>query len=316
LYKLKTLALAGLVASLGGFASADSWSLNGDASRIAFGSVKKDTIGEIHSFETVTGSVSADGDVTVEIDLASVETLIDIRNERMIEHVFENAPKAVITARIDMAEVSSLSVGESTVVDTTGTLRLAGAEVALDTEMFIARISDGRVMVTTNDMIMLSMEDLGLTAGIDKLMQLADLPGITRVSPVTLRLVFDLDADKAEAPPAQATDVATTQVALAGDVESGKKIFRKCKACHNLAPGKNGVGPSLHAIVGAPQGGNVGFKYSDAIAGLGGTWTAETLAAFLSDPKGYAPGNKMGFAGLRKSADVEDVIAYLASQPS
>lgn len=195
--KLKTLALAGMMATLGSFAAAESWTLNGEASRVAFGSVKKDVIGEVHHFTGLTGSVSADGAVALEIDLASVETYIDIRNERMIEHVFKKTPTAKINAQIDMAEVSSLAVGESAVIDADGILSLVGSELDIYTEMYVLRISPSQVMVSTNDMIMLSMEDVDLMAGIDKLMALAELPGITRVSPVTLRLVFDMDADKA-----------------------------------------------------------------------------------------------------------------------
>ncbi len=197
MHKLKTVALAGLITVIGGFASAEGWTLNGDASRVAFGSVKSDSNGEVHHFSELSGSVSAEGAVSLTIDLASVETNIDIRNERMIEYVFKNAPKAEIAAQIDMAEVADLAVGESTVLEADAALTLVGSEVELYADMYILRLSEDRVMVSTNDMIMLSMEDLGLMAGIDKLMELADLPGITRVSPVTLRLVFDLAEQKA-----------------------------------------------------------------------------------------------------------------------
>lgn len=311
MYKLKNLTMAALVATLGSMAAADSWTLDADSSHIAFGSVKKDTVGEVHSFERLSGTVGADGATKIEIDLSSVQTLIDIRNERMVEHVFKNAPTATLNAQIDMAEVSALAVGASAVVDATGNLELAGTALELDAELFVLRISDTKVMVSTNDMIMLSMADMGLSAGIDKLMELAKLPGITRVSPVTLRLVFDADAEKADAAPAAA---ATTQVALAGDPDAGKKVFRKCKACHSLKEGKNGAGPSLHGIMGASAAAVDGFRYSDAMKNAGLTWNAETLAGYLADPKGYVPGNKMAFRGLRKEADIEDVIAYLAEE--
>ena len=312
MYKLKNLAVAALFATLGNMATADSWTLNADASRIAFGSVKKDTVGEVHSFESISGTVGADGAAMIEIDLSSVQTLIDIRNERMVEHVFKNAPKAMLNAQIDMAEVSGLAVGSSTVVDATGNIELAGNALEIDAELFVLRINDAQVMVSTNDMIMLSIADMGLSAGIDKLMELAKLPGITRVSPVTLRLIFDMDEKKAEAAPAAAAT--TTQVAMAGDADAGKKVFRKCKACHSLKEGKNGAGPSLHGIIGAAAGQTEGFRYSKAMIGSGITWDAETLAGYLADPKGYMPGNKVAFRGLRKDEEIENVIAYLAAE--
>ena len=166
-------------------------------------------------------------------------------------------------------------------------------------------------MVSTQNMIMLSTADIGLTAGIDKLMELASLPGITRVSPVTLRLMFDAGSDQAAAPADSGGDA--IQVAMAGDVEAGKKIFRKCKACHSLTEGKNGAGPSLHAILGATAGQVDGFRYSKAMRESGILWNSETLAGYLTDPKGYIPGNRMAFRGLRKEAEIENVIAYIAS---
>ncbi|MEP5731525.1 MAG: c-type cytochrome [Sulfitobacter sp.] len=311
MFKLKLLTCAAVIASLGSFASAQSWTLNADASRVAFGSVKKDTVGEVHSFESISGTAMGDGTVSVEIDLTSVETFIDIRNERMMEHVFNSTPKAMINASIDMDEVNALDVGASTVVDATGTVELAGNSLELDTEMFVIRVSSEKVMVTTNDMIMLNIADMGLTAGIDKLMELAKLPGITRVSPVTLRLVFDMDQKEATLIKASTE---TTQIALAGDSKKGKKVFKKCRACHKLDEGKNGVGPSLFQIVGSSSGTVEGFKYSDALLNADLEWTPENLSAFLADPKGFLPGNNMSFRGLRKEAEIEDLIAYLASE--
>lgn len=183
-------ALAGLTISSMSASSAE-WSLAADDSKVAFGSIKKNTIGEVHHFTGLSGSVAADGTVTVEIDVTTVETFIDIRNERFLEHVFAaNAPKAILSAKIDMAALDALKPGETTDTDVEGKLTFNAKDVPLEATMFIARLSADKVMVTTDEMIMVSMEDLGVQAGVDALQKLAKLPGITRVSPVTLRLVF------------------------------------------------------------------------------------------------------------------------------
>lgn len=102
-----------------------------------------------------------------------------------------------------------------------------------------------------------------------------------------------------------------------GDVDNGKKIFKKCKACHAIGEGaKNKVGPDLTGIVGAAYGANETFKYSKALKAKneeGAVWTNEDLAAFLTKPKAAVPKTKMSFPGLKKSQDIEDIIAYLAS---
>ena len=98
------------------------------------------------------------------------------------------------------------------------------------------------------------------------------------------------------------------------DPSNGESVFNKCKACHALEQGKHGVGPSLHNVVGHDIAAADGFSYSDALAGLEGDWTLEELSAFLENPQGYAPGTKMGFAGIGNPQDRVDVIAYLNEQ--
>ncbi len=101
-----------------------------------------------------------------------------------------------------------------------------------------------------------------------------------------------------------------------GNPAEGKKVFRKCAACHTVQAGKNRVGPSLHGIVGRKAGSVDGFKYSNAMQEFGaggGTWDAKTLDAYLVDPRNFIKGNKMAFPGLKKEDEREDVIAYLKS---
>ena len=88
-------------------------------------------------------------------------------------------------------------------------------------------------------------------------------------------------------------------------------MFRKCRACHKVEEGKNGVGPSLWSVVGRPIASVDGYSYSDALSGLEGSWTLADLDAFLTKPKDYAPGTKMAFAGLKKPEDRINLIVYL-----
>ncbi len=189
------VATALVMALAGGAALADShgggWALNGEKSSIAFGSVKKDSVGETHFFRSLSGSVSDDGKAMLEIDLASVDTNIDIRNERMIEHVFRNTPKATVSATVDIATLSELPVGEITTTSIEGTLTFLGAEIPMDGDVAVARLGEGRVMVVSEGMLWFTTEEMGIDEGITKLQEIAKLPSITRAFPVTFRLVFD-----------------------------------------------------------------------------------------------------------------------------
>jgi cytochrome c len=101
------------------------------------------------------------------------------------------------------------------------------------------------------------------------------------------------------------------------DVAKGETVFKKCTACHTIASGgANGIGPNLWGTVGKPLASHAGFAYSDALKTKGGNWTFEALNEWLSNPKKYAPGNKMTFAGLGNPEERAAVILYLNSQGS
>ena len=109
---------------------------------------------------------------------------------------------------------------------------------------------------------------------------------------------------------AGAAGAAPAAVAV-GDPVKGAEVFKKCSACHVLA-GPNGIGPSLGKIFGDDIGkGRGGYAFSDALAKKGGKWDAATLDKWLTNPRAFAAGTKMTFAGLESAQDRADVIAYL-----
>lgn len=101
-----------------------------------------------------------------------------------------------------------------------------------------------------------------------------------------------------------------------GDAAKGEKVFKKCQACHAVGEkAKNKVGPQLNGVVDRALGSAEGFKYSKALlakAEEGMVWDVANLDAYLTKPKDFIPKGKMAFAGLKKEADRENVIAYLA----
>ncbi|WP_245875169.1 c-type cytochrome [Roseovarius mucosus] len=121
-------------------------------------------------------------------------------------------------------------------------------------------------------------------------------------------------AEEAAAEPAAeagASDFAA--LVAAADLAAGEKLFRRCGACHKLEDGKNGAGPHLFGIVGRDIASVEGFAYSDALKGLEGEWTVEKLSGWIENPRAYAPGNRMGFPGLKDEADRANLIGYLQS---
>tara|TARA_B100001123_G_C15160763_1_gene967361 strand:+ start:421 stop:954 length:534 start_codon:yes stop_codon:yes gene_type:complete len=97
-----------------------------------------------------------------------------------------------------------------------------------------------------------------------------------------------------------------------GTVEQGKKVFKKCAACHSINQGgKNKIGPALYSVVDRMVGGVPNYKYSKALTAYGKKWSFEELNGFLLKPAKWIKGNKMGFAGLKKDEDRASVILYM-----
>ena len=97
----------------------------------------------------------------------------------------------------------------------------------------------------------------------------------------------------------------------------GEKVFAKCSACHSIAAGgANGVGPNLHAIMGADIAAKAGFSYSSALQEKEGAWTWEQMSEWLKSPRSYAAGTKMSFAGLSNIEDRAAVALYMNEQGS
>ena len=101
----------------------------------------------------------------------------------------------------------------------------------------------------------------------------------------------------------------------AGEAAKGKKVFKKCKACHSIKAGKTKIGPSLAGVVGRKAGTTPGFKRYKGLKGADWTWDEALLDEWLADPKKFAKartGKKtsMGFK-LKKAGQRADVIAYL-----
>jgi cytochrome c len=117
-----------------------------------------------------------------------------------------------------------------------------------------------------------------------------------------------------EAPKPAGIEPITPLLAKA-DPDHGAMIAKQCQSCHTFTKGgPDGVGPNNWGIVGAKHAHDPAYSYSDAMKNFPGTWDYESLNKFLYAPQKDVPGTKMGFAGLKKTQDRVDVIAWLRQQ--
>ena len=97
----------------------------------------------------------------------------------------------------------------------------------------------------------------------------------------------------------------------AADVAHGKQVFQACAACHSDQP--DALGPNLIGVIGRKAGSRDDFRYSNAMAHAGFTWTVANLKQYLKDPQAKVKGNRMPFSGLSDPKEVDDVVAYIGT---
>ena len=181
-----------IILMLVGSAHAD-WNLNNDASLLSFISIKKEQVAEIHKFTHLSGSVDNQGNVAILIQLASVDTAVPIRDERMRDMLFQTNvfPQATVTAKVDVGQFAKLTPGQIEKQEIDLTLSLHGQDKALKALVVVVKLEGGRLMVNTMHPIIVNAGDFALAKGVEELRKIADLPAISRAVPVSLSLVFD-----------------------------------------------------------------------------------------------------------------------------
>ncbi|WP_166422576.1 YceI family protein [Paraglaciecola sp. 20A4] len=171
-------------------ASAD-WRLLNDSSHLNFVSTKNVNVSEIHHFSQLDGSLSSKGDLSVDIDLSSVQTGIDIRNTRMREKLFmvDNFPKATLTATLP-EEITQFTPGQSGTFVIPSKLTIMGQQNDVQVEVQITKTDHNRFVATSAKPILINAGDYGLQSGIDWLQNVAKLSSISPTVPVTFNLTF------------------------------------------------------------------------------------------------------------------------------
>lgn len=168
------------------------WALNGGKSSLSFVSTKASHVGEVHHFERLSGQVDATGKATLIIDLASVNTGIPIRDERMQTLLFETDrfPDASLSAEVPIEVLAGLARGESKNFTLRGKLAIHGISVPVSSEVNVIKLADDSMQVNSVRPLLVNAKNLSLLAGVERLREVAGLPGISQSVAVTFQLHF------------------------------------------------------------------------------------------------------------------------------
>lgn len=169
-----------------------AWDLDPDRSTVAVVSIKNGDIAEVHRFTDLTGAVAEDGRFLLAVRLGSIETGIDIRDERMRSMLFDSAaqPFATVTGRIALEPFQAMPVGSVQEIGAPLVLEANGHRVETIAALRITRLADRTVAVRTAEPLLLDAAAFGYTEGVDALRRIAGLDAISLAVPATVDLVF------------------------------------------------------------------------------------------------------------------------------
>lgn len=186
---IKSTAIALLLSSLSYNVMAD-WAIDNAQSSVSFVTLKKANVMEAHHFESLTGKLADSGEFTLSIDLASVDTAISIRDQRMQQYLFETTmfPMATLSAKILPRTLAGIKKGESKKIAVDAALALHGQMQNMTINVSVTRLANNSLLVTSLKPVLINASDFDLVKGIEKLRQLAGLPSISHTVPVSFIL--------------------------------------------------------------------------------------------------------------------------------
>jgi len=168
------------------------WELVNDDSHLNFLSFKAVDFAEIHSFKEMSGSIDSNGKANLVINLDSLETLIPIRNERMRNLLFETQifPTANFYLQVDLDKYLNLSIGDFRNKEVKGRLLLKNKDIETRVKFKVTRLAKDIFIVSSTEPVILNVENLGLTEGLESLRTVAGLPSISKSVPVSFYIKF------------------------------------------------------------------------------------------------------------------------------
>ncbi|WNO61246.1 YceI family protein [Rheinheimera sp. MMS21-TC3] len=182
-----------ILAMTSSFVSTASWQLIPEQSSLNFISIKNTTVAETHQFSNLKGTWSDQGSVQIQIPVSSLETHIPIRNQRMLDYVLKakQYPEITVQAELKPDSIASLAVGKSMLLTLPIAVNIAGETVNLLANIRLLKITASSIQATTESPLILNVNTANLSAGVDKLQQLAQLNAISKLVPVTFSVNFN-----------------------------------------------------------------------------------------------------------------------------
>jgi polyisoprenoid-binding protein YceI len=187
----------GLIAALFTQGARADWQVDSNASDFHFvttkaGAAGSSTITEVQRFKQIGGTVNSNGKINFNVQTASVDTLIPIRDERLRELLFKsvNFPQASFSGQVEMESIKALKPGDEKDVDVAGDLTLAGVSKPATAKLRVVRLSANRLLVSTREPLIVNANDYSLQAGVEALRTVMGLNVLSPSAPVDFSMVL------------------------------------------------------------------------------------------------------------------------------
>lgn len=150
------------------------------------------SVTEQSRFTASQAVLGKDGGFKMEVDLSSVNTGIEIRDQRLKDWVFETAKfaKANVTGTVDVDAVSKLAVGETINLKQPLVLDIHGKQLNLEADLAAQRISADKIMVSTLSPVLLDIKAMDMVGGVAQLVEVMGLSSIVEQVPVSFNAEF------------------------------------------------------------------------------------------------------------------------------
>jgi polyisoprenoid-binding protein YceI len=169
-----------------------AWQLLPSQSYLSLISIKQTDIAEVHTFNRFNATIDQTGEAAVTIDLASIATNSDLRDQRLRDHLFEvgSFPQASVKLQLDLLTLDAIQVGEMVTRNVSATLDLHGVTQEVTADVTVVRISANQINVQTKKPIVLNAADFNMSTGLKTLIELANLVAISTAVPVEFMMSF------------------------------------------------------------------------------------------------------------------------------
>jgi polyisoprenoid-binding protein YceI len=169
------------------------WTLDGAGSSLYYVTSKAGAVSEVNTFGGLSGSIADDGTAMLMIDLSTVNTSVEVRDQRMRDIAFKvgEFPMAHVAVKVDAAALASMAPGTLSTAVYEATLSMHGVSAPIPAELRVIKVDADTVLVQTAKPLLVAASSVGLAEAVEELRTVANLPSINPQVVVDFSLVFN-----------------------------------------------------------------------------------------------------------------------------